>query len=127
MPVVVAGHICLDIIPAFRRNTSAPDALFAPGALVEIGQAVLSTGGAVSNTGLALHRLGTPVRLMGKIGDDLFGEAVRRISRPPGSRPLPRFARRSALPNLLYLGDQPARLRPVFPSLPRRQRYLLLR
>ena len=36
----------------------------------------MSTGGAVPNTGLTLHRLGVPVRLMGKVGDDLFGSAV---------------------------------------------------
>jgi sugar/nucleoside kinase (ribokinase family) len=36
----------------------------------------MSTGGAVPNIGLTLHRLGVPVRLMGKVGDDLFGRAV---------------------------------------------------
>ena len=36
----------------------------------------MSTGGAVPNIGLTLHRLGVPVRLMGKVGDDLFGSAV---------------------------------------------------
>lgn len=36
----------------------------------------MSTGGAVANTGLALHRLGLPVSLTGKIGDDLFGQAI---------------------------------------------------
>src|SRR5690606_23396570 len=30
----------------------------------------------VSNPGLALHRLGIRTRLMGKIGDDLFGQAI---------------------------------------------------
>ena len=44
--------------------------------MLEIGPAALSTGGAVANTGLALHRLGVRVRLMGKVGDDLFGRAV---------------------------------------------------
>jgi sugar/nucleoside kinase (ribokinase family) len=39
----------------------------------------LSAGGAVSNTGLALHRLGVPVRLIGKIGGDLFGQALQEI------------------------------------------------
>ena len=47
-----------------------------PGRLLEIGPAEMSTGGAVPNIGLALHRLGVPVRLMGKVGDDLFGSAV---------------------------------------------------
>lgn len=52
-----------------------------PGKLTKVGAAVLSTGGAVANTGLALHRLGTPVMLLGKIGNDLFGEAVLSIFR----------------------------------------------
>ena len=42
---------------------------------------VISTGGAVSNTGLALHRLGMPVKLMGKIGADQFGEAILAVLR----------------------------------------------
>ncbi len=73
--VVVAGHICLDIIPTLTGD--AP--LLAPGRLVEAGPAVLSTGGAVSNTGLALHKLGVATRLMGKVGTDLFGQAIREL------------------------------------------------
>lgn len=72
---VVAGHICLDVIPTLRSSA----ALFAPGRLVEAGPAILATGGAVSNTGLALHRLGIATRLMGKVGGDLFGQAVLDI------------------------------------------------
>jgi sugar/nucleoside kinase (ribokinase family) len=49
-----------------------------PGRLVTVGPAALSTGGVVTNTGLALHRLGVEVQLVGKVGDDLFGESVRR-------------------------------------------------
>ena len=71
MEVVVAGHICIDVIPELHGP-----AKIEPGRLLEIGPAELSTGGAVANTGLALHRLGVPVRLMGKVGDDLFGRAV---------------------------------------------------
>ncbi len=74
--IVVAGHICLDVIPALNE---APD--LRPGGLVVVGPAALSTGGAVGNVGLALHRLGVPVRLMGKIGDDLFGRAVLDVLR----------------------------------------------
>ena len=66
--VVVAGHVCLDVIPVL----SGPAGL-EPGRLLEIGPAEMSTGGAVPNIGLSLHRLGVPVRLMGKVGDDLFG------------------------------------------------------
>lgn len=78
---VVAGHICLDIIPALP-----PGIRFEPGRLVEAGRATLSTGGTVSNTGLALHKLGMSVRLVGKVGDDLFGDNVRALlnRREPG-------------------------------------------
>ena len=70
--VVVAGHICLDLIPAFGDGSNVP----APGQLVQVGPAILSTGGPVSNTGLALHHLGIPTRLMGKVGDDAFGRII---------------------------------------------------
>ncbi|MEC0267249.1 carbohydrate kinase family protein [Paenibacillus anseongense] len=74
--VVVAGHICLDVIPAMDEKGEGMTALFVPGKLVNVGPALLSTGGAVSNTGLALHRLGIRTKLMSKIGDDLFGKAI---------------------------------------------------
>ena len=79
--IVVAGHICLDIIPAMGGGPGGLARLLMPGALVEVGPPVLSTGGAVSNTGQALHRLGVPTRLMGKIGDDLFGQAILAVLR----------------------------------------------
>ncbi|TVX99188.1 carbohydrate kinase family protein [Cohnella terricola] len=55
--------------------------VFVPGKLIDIGPAVLATGGAVANTGLALFRLGIPARLMGKIGDDWFGQTILGILR----------------------------------------------
>ena len=77
---VVAGHICLDVIPDLSAiRPGELEALFQPGHLIEVGPITLSTGGAVSNTGLALHRLGVPTWLMGKVGDDLLGQAVRQI------------------------------------------------
>jgi sugar/nucleoside kinase (ribokinase family) len=77
--VIVAGHICLDIIPNIPDRQSGMDALLVPGKLVDIGQAIISTGGAVSNTGIALHRLGNRVKLMGKVGNDLFGKAIIEV------------------------------------------------
>lgn len=74
--VVVAGHICLDLIPKLEMHGHGLDQLLLPGKLVNVGPAVMSTGGTVSNTGLALYRLGIPTKLMGKIGDDLFGTAI---------------------------------------------------
>lgn len=78
--VVVAGHICLDVIPQFPAGTLA----MSPGALLKVGPAIRSTGGAVANTGLALHRLGFAVRLAGKVGDDLFGREILTILRRHG-------------------------------------------
>jgi sugar/nucleoside kinase (ribokinase family) len=79
-PAVVAGHICLDIIPDLSAFTASGffDA-FRPGRLLEVGAATTSTGGAVSNTGLALSRLGVPSTLVCKVGDDPFGQIVRSI------------------------------------------------
>ncbi|SFT27823.1 carbohydrate kinase family protein [Paenibacillus sp. BC26] len=82
--VVVAGHICLDVIPAMQAKKDGMGAILVPGKLVDIGAAVISTGGAVSNTGLALHRLGVGTKLMGKIGDDLFGGAILDVLRGYG-------------------------------------------
>lgn len=72
---IVAGHICLDIIPTLL-GTGDFESTFRPGRLLEAGPAVMSTGGPVSNTGLVLHKLGINTRLMGKIGSDLFGQAI---------------------------------------------------
>ncbi len=74
-PVVVCGHICLDIIPTFPPVEGAQD-YFRPGRLSIVDAAVTATGGPVSNVGLSLHKLGLPVRLVGKVGRDPFGEIV---------------------------------------------------
>ena len=77
---VVAGHICLDIIP--EMNTPVGSSFrdtFQPGHLIVVGNAMMSTGGAVSNTGLALHRLGISTQLIGKVGDDPFGIILREL------------------------------------------------
>jgi len=77
---VVAGHICLDIIPAMQAFPQGGfQEAFQPGRLIEIGDAALCTGGPVSNTGLALHRLGIPTRLICKVGADAFGRIVREL------------------------------------------------
>lgn len=79
---VVAGHICLDIIPDLSGLDPARlETIFTPGHMTMVGAAAFSSGGAVSNTGLALNRLGVPTRLLGKVGDDIFGRAVQEIAR----------------------------------------------
>jgi sugar/nucleoside kinase (ribokinase family) len=78
---IVAGHMCLDIIPEMPHSQRG--FAFRPGTLASAGPAAISTGGCVPNTGLALHRLGARVSLMGKVGDDPFGrmveDALRRV------------------------------------------------
>jgi sugar/nucleoside kinase (ribokinase family) len=77
---VVAGHICLDIILDMSNFPAGSfQEAFQPGRLIQVGAAGMCTGGPVSNTGLALHRLGIPTQLIGKIGKDAFGEMVLDI------------------------------------------------
>lgn len=74
---VVAGHLCLDVLPAIGSSAEGQsEVLFQPGHLTIVGPVEHCTGGPVSNTGLALTKLGIDTWLMGKVGDDLFGQAV---------------------------------------------------
>lgn len=72
--IIVGGHICLDLLPDLRHV--AAEGVGRPGCLAECGPLAVSSGGAVSNTGLALHRLGTRVGLMAKVGDDPIGKMI---------------------------------------------------
>lgn len=75
--VIVAGHLCLDMHPEMERVTL--EGLGSPGRLFETGALTLATGGAVSNTGLALHQLGVDVRLMANVGDDFVAQTTLSI------------------------------------------------
>ena len=75
--VVVSGHICLDLLPDMTHVPLAK--LPSPGQLFEVGNLVMSTGGCVSNTGLALHKLGVGVEFMTKVGDDMIGRLIRAL------------------------------------------------
>lgn len=76
---VVAGHLCLDITPLFPPDRQESlEAILRPGQLLHMDGVNVHIGGAVANTGLALQFLGHPVRLVGKIGSDAFGELVRQ-------------------------------------------------
>lgn len=70
--IIVSGHFCVDMHP--RMEHVPLEALSIPGRLYEIEAMSFSTGGAVSNTGLALHRLGVDVRLMAVVGNDIIGK-----------------------------------------------------
>lgn len=84
--IIVAGHICVDITPAIPgKKVSKINELLIPGKLIEVGDATVSTGGAVANTGLAMKILGANVSLMGKIGNDAFGEIVQNVLKKYGA------------------------------------------
>ena len=76
--VVVAGHACLDITPIFPGGIQASEIgdILKPGKLVTMNGVDIHTGGAVSNTGLAMKLLGADVTLAAKVGDDDFGRII---------------------------------------------------
>jgi sugar/nucleoside kinase (ribokinase family) len=83
---ISAGHLCVDIIPQIPEASARSEGFMAPGRLTETGAALLSTGGSVSNTGLALHKLGLDVRLLARIGDDFIARLTRDILQAHGER-----------------------------------------
>lgn len=76
MDIVVAGHICLDIIPDWKTGSIKK---IIPGHILEMSGLKLSTGGAVANTGIALKKLGISTALLGKVGADAFGKVILEI------------------------------------------------
>lgn len=83
--LVVAGHVCLDISPKLNERQTFEE-VFCPGRLSLVGQAAMSTGGAVANTGLAAFKLGLNTVLMGKVGTDAFGSITRQILEKSGAK-----------------------------------------
>ena len=77
LDAVIAGHVCIDITPAFGGVSGTTIAeILRPGQLVRMEGVQINPGGAVGNTGPALHRLGLRVALMGKCGADPFGQIL---------------------------------------------------
>ena len=75
--VVVAGHICLDMFPELVDTERALfEELLVPGKLTNVGGLKISTGGSVSNTGIAMQVLGANTSLIAKVGDDFIGKAI---------------------------------------------------
>ena len=75
---VVAGHICLDIMPELLNEEGIQiQEILSPGALIQTGNADIHVGGCVANTGLGMKILGADVTLVGKIGADDFGNIVK--------------------------------------------------
>lgn len=85
--VIVAGHICLDITPVFHdKKVSRLDEILTPGKLLNVNEADVHTGGCVANTGMAMNFLGADVSLMGKVGNDAFGDLIRSIIEKSGAQ-----------------------------------------
>lgn len=74
--IMIAGHVCLDMTPRFPMHSQCS---LAPGSLIRVEDLHRSVGGAVANTGLALHQLGVNTRLMGRMGDDQTGFEILRL------------------------------------------------
>lgn len=72
--IMIAGHLCLDIIPRFKESGETRiEEIMQPGKLVNVNEATISTGGPVSNTGLSMKTLGNNVCFCACVGDDQFG------------------------------------------------------
>ncbi len=75
--VVAAGHICLDMLPRFNNDPSMKISdILRPGTLVKMGDMTFGTGGAVSNTGIAMKIFGMSVGYVAKVGDDAIGATI---------------------------------------------------
>lgn len=88
--VVVAGHLCVDLIPDLPPAGLAAE----PGALVEVGPLTMRPGGSVFNTGWALATLGVATTAIAHIGDDPLGRYVQTELEASGITP--RLQRRPA-------------------------------
>lgn len=76
---VVAGAMALDMIPNFPVDSSSKDQIFAEGKTVYLDGISFILGGCVSNTGVAMHRLGADTILFSKIGEDPLGAIVKEL------------------------------------------------
>ena len=86
--IVTAGYVSLDITPSIRSASGVTlHDMIRPGKLIQVGKATAAPGGCMSNTGLALHKLGSNVSLVAKIGDDAFGRILTEEYNRKGVRP----------------------------------------
>lgn len=87
--VIVAGHICVDFTPPITARSGVSgggiEEFLTPGKLIHVGPAHIHPGGVVANTGLTMRFLGADVTLMGKVGCDPFGRAVRDFLKERGA------------------------------------------
>ncbi len=78
---IIAGYICLEVSPD-SSTTPVEDfkhILQAESTILQGKGITYAAGGVVSNVGLSLHRMGIPVTMIGKIGNDQNGNALQNI------------------------------------------------
>jgi sugar/nucleoside kinase (ribokinase family) len=78
---LVAGHVCVDLVPALPGLPAVR-----PGELAEVGPLDVHAGGCVANTGSALAALGAPVQVAGDVGADELGTLLVRLLAAGGMR-----------------------------------------
>ena len=84
--VMVAGHLCLDIIPLFPDTGARKiDEILRPGKLVNVENAMINTGGPVSNTGINMKTLGNNVCFCACVGDDVLGKLTVDLLKASGN------------------------------------------
>ena len=84
--VMVAGHLCLDIIPLFPdTGIRKIEEILRPGKLVNVENAKISTGGPVSNTGINMKTLGNKVCFCACVGDDVLGKLTTDLLKASGN------------------------------------------
>ena len=81
---ISVGHICIDLTPGIPPREGGVADIFVGGKLTNVGKMEFSTGGSVSNTGIALSRLGLKTPLVGKIGDDMLGSVIKDLVQKQG-------------------------------------------
>jgi sugar/nucleoside kinase (ribokinase family) len=83
---MIAGHLCLDIIPLFPDTGARKiDEILRPGKLVNVENAKISTGGPVSNTGINMKTLGNKVCFCACVGDDVLAELTINLLKSRGN------------------------------------------
>ncbi len=87
LDVIVAGHLCLDMIPEFETQRPAAQIgdILTPGALIKMGGIAFSTGGTVSNVGIAMKMFGCRVGFMARVGDDALGRIIIEMAQASAS------------------------------------------
>lgn len=87
LDAVCAGHICLDLVPAFLARPQQLSDIFMPGKLTDIGALQIAAGGSVVNTGISFHKFGLSTAIMAEVGSDDLGRLTSEALEKEGVSP----------------------------------------